>query len=337
VIGALYFESSLQGHPRALALRRRFAKLPQIEVERYGEVFNRTAQNFRLQKQRPSLILAEKRDLFVLPAPEICGVGERAFYFSHLLNCPYDCRYCFLQGMYRSAHYVLFVNYEDFFAAIDKKLAEHPGEELTFYSGYDCDSLALEGLTGFVAAALPFFRSRQNAILELRSKSISSRVLAGEEAFDGALVAASLTPPLIAKAFDFGAPPVEKRISSLARLAERGWKIGLRFDPLIYSDDFEELYEDLFEQVFAAVPASAVASVGLGPFRLPTAFYRRLEKLYPDEKVLAAAPLEERGGNVSYSAEKERAMVAFCLDELGRRLPAHLMAGLQIGSPGGPL
>jgi spore photoproduct lyase len=334
VIGALYFEAAVAGHPRTRELRKRFARLPQIEIERYGELFNRTSQNFRLQKSRPSLILAEKREGWVLPAPEICGVGEEAFYFSHLLNCPYDCRYCFLQGMYRSANYVLFVNYEDFFAAIEKKLAERPGSRMTFYSGYDCDSLALEGLTGFAAAALPFFRRQENAVLELRTKAVASRALQGEEPWPGALVAASLTPPAVAEVFDHGAPPVGKRIEGLAQLAAKGWPIGLRFDPLIFSDDFAALYGGLFEQVFAALPASAVASVGLGPFRLPSPFYRKLEKLYPDDRALMSAPLEERGGTVSYSAKREQAMVDFCVAQLSRYLPPRMIEGLQIGSGG---
>ena len=333
-IGALYFEAEVADHPRVVALRQRFARLPQIEIERYGEVFNRTAQSFRLQKQRPSLILARKSEGFVLPAPEICGVGEASYYFSHLLNCPYDCRYCFLQGMYRSAHYVLFVNYEDFFAAIAAQLARQPGRRLTFYSGYDCDSLALEGLTGFAAAALPFFRQQENAVLELRTKSIASRALAGETPWPGALVAASLTPAAVAASFDHGAPPLARRLEGLAQLAGRGWPIGLRFDPLLYSDDFAELYRGLFAEVFAALPVAAIASVGLGPFRLPTPFYRRLEKLYPDDRALLAAPLEDRGGTVSYSAARERAMIDFCLTELGRYLPAARMSELQIGSPG---
>ena len=31
-----------------------------------------------------------------------------------MLNCIYDCKYCFLQGMFRSANFVIFVNYESF-------------------------------------------------------------------------------------------------------------------------------------------------------------------------------------------------------------------------------
>ena len=93
----------------------RYADAEIILCDRYGEIFNPKSQNFRLQKQNPALILAQKHKGHVLPAPEGYGLGsEKNYYFSHMLNCVYDCRYCFLQGMYQSAHYVVFVNFEDF-------------------------------------------------------------------------------------------------------------------------------------------------------------------------------------------------------------------------------
>ena len=61
-----------------------------------------------------------------------------------MYNCIYDCRYCFLQGMYSSSNYVLFVNYENFLEKIYIIIEENKNEELTFFSGYDCDSIALE-------------------------------------------------------------------------------------------------------------------------------------------------------------------------------------------------
>jgi len=111
----IYIESAVRDHPRARGLLDRYHDLPVVEIERYGEVFNRRAQNFRLQKSNPALIIAHKTGRRVLAAPEGYGLGgDHNYYFSHMLNCIYDCRYCFLQGMYQSAHQVLFVNYEDF-------------------------------------------------------------------------------------------------------------------------------------------------------------------------------------------------------------------------------
>ena len=71
-------------------------------------------------------------------------------------NCLYDCRYCFLQGMYNSAHYLWFVNYEDFKDEITQT-ASIGKEQKYFFSGYDCDSLIFESLTGFLQKNLLIF------------------------------------------------------------------------------------------------------------------------------------------------------------------------------------
>ena len=125
MIDTIYVEEEIENHPRAKEVLKRFSRARRIPCGRFGEIFNRKAQNFRLQKLRPALILAKKFGRFVLDAPQSYGIGgEQNFYFSHMLNCIYDCRYCFLQGMYRSAHYVFFVNYEDFQAAIEEEINE---------------------------------------------------------------------------------------------------------------------------------------------------------------------------------------------------------------------
>lgn len=126
----IYIEEDVRCHPRTQQVLERFPDSRQIYCARYTEVFNRKSQNFRLQKLNPALILARKQKKLVLPAPDEYGLGEKHnYYFSHMLNCIYDCRYCFLQGMYRSAHYVLFVNYEEFGAEIKKQAkAISPGK-----------------------------------------------------------------------------------------------------------------------------------------------------------------------------------------------------------------
>ena len=159
MIDQIYYESSVNRHPRALEIMERFSKASLIECENHKEIFNLTGQNFRLQKKKPALILAEKKGNLSLPIPKTYGVGGiHNFYFSHMLNCLYDCRYCFLQGMYPSAYYVLYVNFEDFIADIRSKTEKHPNENTWFFSGYDCDSLALENISGFFFDFLPFFQ-----------------------------------------------------------------------------------------------------------------------------------------------------------------------------------
>ena len=126
MIHTLYIEEAVQDHPRTAEICAKFPQATQIPCRRYTEVFNRKGQNFRLQKRGPALILGHKFDTHVLEAPPGYGIGgQRNYYFSHMLNCIYDCRYCFLQGMYSSANYLLFVNYEDFHQAIPQVAIGH--------------------------------------------------------------------------------------------------------------------------------------------------------------------------------------------------------------------
>ena len=322
MIDTLYIEREVRDHPRTRAICQRFPEATRIECERYGEVFNRKSQNFRLQKRRPALILAHKARNFVLDAPPQYSIGGcRNFYFSHMLNCIYDCRYCFLQGMYRSAHYVLFVNYEDFGAAIAAKAAESADEPGYFFSGYDCDSLALEPITGFVGYALPLFAGLADAYLELRTKSTQIRGLLEREALPNCVVAYSLSPRSLAQALEHGAPSLERRLDAIEKLQRQGWPIGLRFDPLIYCHDYEAVYGAFFEQVFARVRPRTLHSVSLGMFRQPEAFFNTMTRLYPEEK-LFAGPLEPRDGRVSYRQEIGSAMLAFCSARILEHVPA---------------
>ena len=321
MIDTIYLETAVRDHPRTRQLLERFPRAMVVPIERYGAVFNRRNQSFRLQKSKPALILAEKHDGHVLPTPATYGIGAQAnYYFSHMLNCLYDCRYCFLQGMYRSAHYVLFVNFEQFYDAIDARLAEHPDEPVHFFSGYDCDSLALENLTGFATSALPFFAARPRALLELRTKSIQTRPLRDATPIPNCVVAYSLMPQPLADRLDHRAPSVARRLDAMAALAEQGWPIGLRFDPLIAHPEFESLYGALFEQIFARLRADQIHSVSYGPMRFPKGMYRDIVRLYPEEPVFAG-PLERRGKVVAYDASAESEMQAFCRTALTRHVP----------------
>lgn len=321
MITTLYIEKDVLEHPKVLHILQRFPSAQKIVCDRYGEVFNPKAQNFRLQKQQPALILAQKHSHFALLAPVGYNIGAtKNYYFSHILNCLYDCRYCFLQGMYQSANYVLFVNYEDYQQQIAQICASSPNDSIYFFSGYDCDSLALEPITGFAQHFLPFFAQLPNAWLELRTKSTQVRCLLNHEPLPRCIVAFSLSPDAIADKVEAKAPPVAKRLEALCKLQEQGWLIGLRFDPLIYQSDYKIQYQQLFAQVFARINLQQLHSVSLGVFRLPENFFKKIHKLYPEEK-LFSSPLTQQQGMVSYSSELEQEMMAYCAGLLLSYIP----------------
>ncbi len=321
MIHTLYIEESVRHHPRTLSICEKFPKARQIICERYGEVFNPKAQNFRLQKQSPALILAEKYKNFALPVPPSYGIGaEKNYYFSHMLNCLYDCRYCFLQGMYQSANYVLFVNFEDYQQDIQQICNNTPDEGIHFFSGYDCDSLALEPVTHFAGHFVPFFEKIPNAWLELRTKSTQVRSLLNKQPFPRCIVAFSLSPDEIATKVEDKAPTLKRRLDAICKLQEHGWQIGLRFDPLIYQTGYQQQYATLFEQVFSKIKLESLHSVSLGVFRLPEKYFKKIHKLYPEEK-LFASPLETTNKMISYKAELEQEMMQYTTEKLLSYIP----------------
>lgn len=339
MISSIYIESAVADYQRTLRILERFPGARQISCERYGEVFNPRSQNFRLQKIRPALILAAKRDRHVLEAPIEYAVGlDRNFYFSHMLNCPYDCRYCFLQGMYRSANYVLFVNYEDFESSIDDRLKANE-DDIFFFSGYDGDSLAFEAVSGFCEHFLPFFASRPRAWLELRTKSTRIRPMLEHEAFPNCVVAYSFTPSAVHQRLESSVASVERRIDCLRELGSRGWPLGLRFDPLIWWEGYQDAYSELFTRVFSRLAPEWIHSVSLGVFRMPRRFFDRLSGLYPEERFLSG-PLEARDGMTSYRRLLETEMMDFCSERLAELVPPERFfpctPGSEPRSPGSP-
>ncbi len=321
MIDTLYIEENVRQHPRTLSICKKFPLAKQIICERYGEVFNPKAQNFRLQKQNPALILAEKYKNFALPAPNGYGIGaENNYYFSHMLNCLYDCRYCFLQGMYQSANYLMFVNFEDFQDEILSICKQTPNESIHFFSGYDCDSLALEPVTHFTEDFLPFFAEIPNAWLELRTKSTQIRSLLNRDPDPQCIVAFSLSPNEIASKVEDKAPTLIRRLEAMSKLQEQGWQLGLRFDPIIFQHNYKEQYQSLFEQVFSRIPVNSIHSVSLGVFRLPEKYFKKIHKLYPQEK-LFASPLETKNKMTSYKADLEQDMLHYCSELLLNYIP----------------
>jgi spore photoproduct lyase len=299
----LYVEKNLLNHPRALTIQKKM-KATLIPIDHYGEIFNRHGSHYRLQKKQPSLILAQKQGKLVYEISSNFGIGNnKNYYFSYVLNCPFDCNYCYLQGRHRSAHPILFLNFEDFEKALLEKIGK---EKITFFSGYDGDSLALEPLSGFLDYFLPFFEKHPTATLELRTKSVNIQKLLKFPPFPNCVIAFTLSPEKISHIYEKKAPSLKRRFNAIALLQKKGWNIGLRFDPIIYVKNYQEHYQTLFHEALSLVKKPH--SITLGTFRLPLSLFKEMKRVKPQEKLLALC--QEREGQMTLPKEEE--MLAFC-------------------------
>ena len=314
MIENIYVEDSISSNNNVKEIIKKTKAKNIIKCQSYKEVFNLKKQNFVLQKKNPSMILAQKKKNLVLKTPAKFNIGSKNnYYFSHMLNCIFDCEYCFLQGMYRSANYVVFTNYNSFKNEIKKISELHRNEAVHFFSGYDCDSLALENITNFAKVFIPYFKKIKNAYLELRTKSTNIKNILSLEPSDNIILAWSLSPNEISKNYENKTPSLKKKLEVIKKMQELGWKIGLRFDPLIYHNDFNKIYGDFFKTIFCELCSDKIHSITLGTLRLPKSFLSTIKNLGK-----ASLFLEHKFEDSLYNYNKidRNKMINFCYKQV---------------------
>jgi spore photoproduct lyase len=125
------------------------------------------------------------------------------------------------------------------------------------------------------------------------------------------ILAYSLMPELMSNSLDYKAPSISKRIRVISELASKGWKIGLRFDPLIHGENWKELYQELLENIYNNISPNDLHSVSFGSLRFPKRMFKDIFKLYPNEP-LFTTPLSLNNKIISYDIEIEEEMTSFC-------------------------
>lgn len=323
MVDTIYIERAVEPLALTEKVKQHYTKANIVSIEQYGEMFNVRAQNFRAQKKLPAMILANKHGAKIMATPDEYETGgDENFYFSHMLNCVYDCRYCFLQGMYRSANYLLFVNYDDFANDLREHVKNSNAKNPWYFSGYDCDSLALEPITGFATYFLAVFaeKAMQKATLELRTKSTQIRSLLNRQSLDNVVVAFSLNPDEVIASVESGTPSLSKRLKAIGQLQKSNWRVGLRFDPVVWHDGFEDNYQRFFEQVFAIVNVDKIDSITLGSVRLPKDFHKTMSKLHPEHWLFKAGMELGHDNMVGYSQTISEQLLDYCHDQISRHV-----------------
>ena len=305
----IYAEREALAHPRAAQVLSAFPASRVIVIDHYKDVFNRTHQSFYLQKQSQALILAVKKGTLIYPGAPFCqDFGNSHFYYtSSVMNCIYDCEYCYLQGMYPSGNLVLFLNLEDIFGEVRALLARHP---VYLCVSYDTDLLALEGITGLVRDWIAFAGKHPDLTLEIRTKSAAFSRIADLAPLQNVILAWTLSPEAAAR-HEHRVPSPALRLQSALHALRAGWPVRLCFDPLLLLPDARNLYRTFIEEVFRTLPGDQILDIGIGPFRISTEYLKRIRRSRPACAILSY-PFEVTDGSASY----DRAAMHALMDEV---------------------
>lgn len=316
----IYVEKQVQNHPRMQNILAKYPTARIIEIGHYKDVFCRSRQDSIRQHRSQKLILAAKDGNLVYQGSPVCqSFGNNRFYYtSCMMNCIYDCEYCYLKGMYPSANIVVFVNLEDYFESIQQMLKSGP---LYLCVSYDTDLLALEQVTGYVDAWSRFAAGHANELkIEIRTKCTNKHFFESQEPLSNVIYAFTLSPQAVVERFEHHTPSLAERIDCAAKAVSAGFPVRLCFDPMIYIPGWQQQYEAMLHQVFQSVAAKQLTDVSVGSFRIPQDYLKKMRRQQPDSTA-AWFPYEIEHGYYHYPKDLMEEMEQFLVKQLGENMP----------------
>jgi spore photoproduct lyase len=275
--------------------------------------------SFNLTAGKRHLLLCRNKGRFFKPCP---GTREYQCCGYHVLNigmnCPMDCVYCILQAYLNTPWLSFFVNIEDMFAELDHELQKHPSRLFRIGTGEFTDSLALDNLTGLSRRLVEYIRHTDNAVLELKTKSVVIDDLKDADHGGRTIVAWSLNSPVIAAGEELRTASLEQRLQAAVRCAEWGYRLAFHFDPLIWHEGWREGYRNTIQRMFRTVPRDSIAWISLGALRFIPGLKTIAAGRFPGSRIFYEEFITGLDGKSRYFRQQRVEMYTFIVNELLR-------------------
>lgn len=323
----IYVEEALLQSSEAKGILQKFPKAKVIPIKHYKDLFNRKKQGRLPQSHSRKLILAKKEGQRLYDGAVVCqDFSESHFcYTSLLMNCPFHCAYCYLQGMYPSSNLVMFLNLEDYFSDCRKWISEKGSLYLCI--SYDSDLLAMEGTYPYVEEFARFLNQENSLRIEVRTKAGGEglwrkmqKLPLSLEGRKRMIFAFTLSPEEIIEEAEEGTARLSSRIFAIQKALEEGYLVRLCFDPMIYHPRWNALYSALLQEVFEKIPMDQIHDCSLGSFRISESYLKAMGKALPNSPH-TQFPYENTGGYYHYPRELMEEMEGFLYSRLQERLP----------------
>lgn len=210
--------------------------------------------------------------------------GYQILYASQ--QCTLDCSYCILQSYFNNPLITFFVNTEDLLQELEKKIDDHPQRLWRIGTGEFTDSLVFDHITDLNAQLIPLFQKKDNAILELKTKTIATERLVRFQPNGSVVLAWSLNADEITNGEEHGAASIGERLEAAARCGRNGYRLAFHFDPIFYFAGWEKAYKDTIDRLFAHIDPAHIAWISLGCFRFMPALKAIITERFPHNDLI---------------------------------------------------
>lgn len=303
----IYIEKDIINNEITKDIVKKFKKSKIIIVKHYKNIFSNYRQFYDIQKLSPKLILAQKTNNFFYKGSDYCyNYGFDEFYYTNqIINCLYNCKYCYLRGLYPSANVVFFVNYKDYFRELKRII---PKKKVYLSLSYESDILTFERIYPIAKKWMEFVDKNENIHLEIRTKS---NVLVDYKIKNGNRInfAFTLSPNSLIRKFELKTPSLEKRIENINRYIKIYKKVNIIIDPVIKIENWKTEYELLLKNISDNIDEKYINKINIGFFRLSKDNFKKIKKLNKD--YISLYPYSTNRNIVTYSIEEINEMKKF--------------------------
>ncbi len=317
----IYIEQQAKNYKQTKRILEKFKNANIIWIDNYKNIFDKkVALNISL---KPSFIVAKLDSPAITDAPKWYWHNNKtSYFFKTSLNCIFDCSYCYLKGAFKNDIPVYFVNYYDIKEQILEKIAHSTtslewgilscfpplkGEleggdndfelklkqnleykdKIWFYSSDYSDILWMDNISGFMWEFVEFFEQFEIAMMEIRTKSANIKPILDlwfvpkntEFAF-------SLNPQELIEKYEHWTSNLDARIKAINTLVDKGYKVWLRFLPLLPVKNYKEIYTEFVEEIKQKIDMKKISSTFVSGLLYTKSDYNNILKKYPKLDIL---------------------------------------------------
>ncbi len=239
---AIYYEEKATEYELGKELLEKYKDVPQFVIENHNNIEEmRKKENKEFPKMKRNLIIGIRKTHKFVPNNKISNYLVP--YTSS--GCIAMCLYCYLVCNYNKCAYLrIFVNREEMLNKIIK-VANESEEELVFEIGSNSDLILENSITNNLRWTIENFRKAEKGYITFPTKFDMVEDILDVEGKERVIIRMSVNPKEIIQKVEMGTSSLENRVMAINKLADAGYKVGLLIAPVIFVENWKELYKKL--------------------------------------------------------------------------------------------
>jgi len=176
-------------------------------------------------------------------------------------GCRFNCAWCFLNGTFRFLKGGKEPRLKDPALIVDhlKAFLANVPEPMFLNSGELSDSLVFEGEKfSLTNGIVPLFQGQDRHKLVILTKSANVKGLLETDAQRQVIVGFSLNSVKVADTWEKKAPSPMNRLDAAKKVADKGYEVRLRIDPMVPVEGWKEEYKQLVDAIFERLRPSRI-------------------------------------------------------------------------------